>query len=159
MRFRSVRKAAFVILCTFILCISTAFADDFYQPFVGSGYFKGHDSVLGDVVVYVPINSKGAWGTSDSGYLYNVSSTSYSGVMYTKNGTAYTFSSSGFAFPRYRLNNSSSYNYTDLHLKVNESNLQVATEFPNAITISESIPFIMVGFMGVILFFMMRSKR
>lgn len=159
MRFLSVRKTVFVVLCTFILSITTVFADDFYQPFVGSGYFKGHDSVLGDVVVYVPINSKGSWGTSDSGYLYNVSSTSYSGVMYTKNGTAYTFSSSGFAFPRYRLNSSPSYNYSDLHLTVTESNMQVATVPVNSITVTDSLPFIMVGFLGVILFCLMRFKR
>ena len=71
----------------------------------------------------------------------------------------YIVSASGFSLPRYRLPNSSSYDYFDLHLTVSESNLQVATEFPNALTITEAIPFIMVGFMGVILFFMMRSKR
>lgn len=158
MRYSIVRN--FIIVVSAIcLCITTVFADDFYQPFVGSGYFKGHDSILGDVVVYVPINSKGSWGTSDSGYLYNVSSSSYSGVMYTKNGTAYTFSSSGFAFPRYRLSSSSSYNYNDLHLTVTESNMQVATVPVNSITVTDSLPFIMVGFLGVILFCLMRFKR
>lgn len=158
MRFRLGHKIA-IVICTVCLCVTTAFADDFFAPFVGSGYVKGTDPVLGEVELYVPINSKGSWGTSDTGYLYNVSSSSFSGVMYTKNGTMYTVSSSGFALPRYRLSTSGSYNYSDLHLKVSESNLQVATEFPNALTITESIPFIMVGFMGVILFFMMRSKR
>ena len=148
-----------IIICTFCLCVTTAFADDFFAPFVGSGYVKGSDPVLGEVELYVPINSKGCWGTSDTGYLYNVSSSSFSGVMYTQNGTKYIVSSSGFALPRYRLSSSGSYDYTDLHLMVSQSNLQVATDFPNALTITEAIPFIMVGFMGVILFFMMRSKR
>lgn len=148
-----------IVICTFLLCVTTAFADNYYAPFVGSGYVKGTDSVLGEVELYVPINSKGFWGTSDTGYLYNVSSTGFSGVLYTQNGTKYIVSASGFALPRYRLPNSSSYDYTDLHLTVSESNLQVATDFPNALTITEAIPFIMVGFMGVILFFMMRSKR
>lgn len=158
MSFRLGHKIA-IIICTFFLCVTTAFADDFLAPFVGSGYVKGTDPTLGEVELYVPINSKGCWGTSDTGYLYNVSSSNFSGVMYTQNGTKYIVSSSGFALPRYRLSTSGSYDYFDLHLTVSESNLQVATEFPNALTITESIPFIMVGFMGVILFFMMRSKR
>lgn len=147
-----------IIICTFFLCVTTAFADDFFAPFVGSGYVKGSDPVLGEVELYVPINSKGCWGTSDTGYLYNVSSSGFKGVLYTKNGTRYTVSASGFSLPRYRLSSSSS-DYSDLHLTVSQSNLQVATEFPNALTITEAIPFIMVGFMGVILFFLMRSKR
>lgn len=148
-----------IVFCTFCLCVTTAFADDFFAPFVGSGYVKGTDPSLGEVELYVPINSKGCWGTSDTGYLYNVSSSNFSGVMYTQNGTKYIVSSSDFALPRYRLSTSGSYDYSDLHLTVSESNLQVATDFPNALTITEAIPFIMVGFMGVILFFMMRSKR
>lgn len=147
-----------IVFCTICLCVSTVFADDFLAPFVGSGYVKGTDPMLGEVELYVPVNSKGSWGTSDTGFLYNVSSTSFKGVLYTKNGTRYTVSASGFALPRYRLSSSSS-DYSDLHLVVSDSNLQVATAFPNAITITESIPFIIVGFMGVILFFMMRSKR
>ena len=158
MPFRLGHKIA-IIICTFCFCVSTAFADDFLAPFVGSGFVKGTDPLLGEVELYVPINSKGCWGTSDTGYLYNVSSTGFSGVLYTQNGTKYTVSASGFALPRYRLPNSSSYDYSDLHLTVSESNLQVATDFPNALTITESIPFIMVGFMGVILFFLMRSRR
>lgn len=158
MSFRLGHKIA-IVICTFCLCVTTAFADDFFAPFVGSGFVKGTDSVLGEVELYVPINSKGSWGTSDTGYLYNVSSTGFSGVLYTKNGTKYIVSAAGFSLPRYRLPNSSSYDYADLHLTVYESNLQIASAFPNAITITESIPFIMVGFMGVILFFMMRSKR
>lgn len=157
MSFRLGHKIA-IIICTFFLCVTTAFADDFLAPFVGSGYVKGSDPVLGEVELYVPIDSKGSWGTSDTGYLYNVSSSGFKGVLYTKNGTKYTVSASGFALPRYRLSSSSS-DYSDLHLTVSESNLQVATDFPNALTISESIPFILVGFVGVILFFMMRSKR
>ena len=158
MSFRLGHKIA-IIICIFCFCVTTAFADDFFAPFVGSGYVKGTDPVLGEVELYVPINSKGFWGTSDTGYLYNVSSTGFSGVLYTQGGTKYIVSASGFALPRYRLSTSGSYDYSDLHLTVSESNLQVASDFPNALTITESIPFIMVGFMGVILFFMMRSKR
>lgn len=150
----------FIVFCVFVLSINTVFAqDDFLAPFVGSGYVKGTDSTLGEVELYVPINSKGSWGTSDTGYLYNVSSTGYSGVLYTQSGTKYIVSASGFALPRYRLPNSSSYDYSDLHLSVSDSNLQVATDFSGVLSITESILFIMVGFMGVILFFMMRYKR
>lgn len=157
MSFRLGHKIA-IVFCTVCLCVTTAFADDYLAPFVGSGYLKGTDPLLGEVELYVPIDSKGSWGTSDTGYLYNVSSSGFKGVLYTKNGTKYTVSASGFALPRYRLSSSSS-DYSDLHLVVSDSNLQVATAFPNALTITEAIPFIMVGFMGVILFFMMRSKR
>lgn len=157
MSFRLGHKIA-IIICTFCLCVTTVFADNYFAPFVGSGYVKGTDPMLGEVELYVPVNSKGSWGTSDTGFLYNVSSTSFKGVLYTKNGTKYTVSASGFALPRYRLSSSSS-DYSDLHLVVSDSNLQVATAFPNVLTITEAIPFIIVGFLGVILFFMMRSKR
>ena len=55
----------FIVFCVFVLSINTVFAQDtFFAPFVGSGYFKGTVSGLGEVQVYVPINSKGSWGTS-----------------------------------------------------------------------------------------------
>ena len=150
----------FIVFCVFVLSINTVFAQDtFFAPFVGSGYFKGTVSGLGEVQVYVPINSKGSWGTSNSGALYNVSSSSVSGVMYTKDGTSYTFSAPAFSLPRYRLSNSSSYSYTDLYLMVDDSNLPIATDFPPLVTFTESLPLITVAFLGVILFFMMRYKR
>ena len=150
----------FIVFCVFVLSIHTVFAQDtFFAPFVGSGYFKGTVSGLGEVQVYVPIDSKGCWGVSNSGALYNVSSTSVSGVMYTKDGTMYTFSAPSFSLPRYRLSNSSSYSYTDLYLMVTDSNLSIATDFPSLVTFTESFPLITVAFLGVILFCMMRYKR
>lgn len=61
MSFRLGHKIA-IVICTFCLCVTTAFAADFYAPFVGSGYVKGTDPLLGDVELYVPIDSKGSWG-------------------------------------------------------------------------------------------------
>lgn len=149
-----------IFVCTLVLSISIfpAFAA-VPEPFYGAGYIKGNDSTLGDVIVYVPVDSKDSWGTSDSGYLFNVSSHTYSAIMYDDHGRQYTVSSSSFAFPRYRLSSSSSYNYTDLHLKVSDTNMAVATANPPRLTITESLPIITVGFLGVILFCMMRYKR
>ena len=37
MSFRLGHKIA-IIICTLCFCVTTAFADDFFAPFVGSGY-------------------------------------------------------------------------------------------------------------------------
>lgn len=139
-----------------LLAPSSSDPDLKYAPYIGSGYFVCTTS-SGTVYIYVPIDSKGKWGTTNNGFLCNVSSSTISGVMYDSSGNQYSFSAPGFSIPRYRT--SSSYNYTDLFATVKKSNLEPATDFPVEHDFSEMYPYIFVGLMGVIILCLMRYKR
>ena len=130
-----------------------------YAPYIGSGWISGTAAGLGEVYVYVPITFSDVWGTTSDGFLCNVGANSVSGVMFTASGTKYIFSCSSFAVPRYRLSDSSGYQYSDLYLTVTGSNLHVATTFPGSYTFANSWPYIVIGLMGVILVCLMRYKR
>ena len=174
MRFRSALNV-FVCCLLFSFCVVPVFAagatqDDVpaaqvaatgpqYAPYIGSGWITGNASGLGHVSVYVPISSSDSWGTTSDGYLCNISGNSVSGLMYTDSGTKYYFSCSSFAIPRYRLYDGSGYQYEDLRLVVEDTNMHVATVFPGSYTFSNSWPYIIIGLMGVILLCLMRYKR
>lgn len=130
-----------------------------YAPYIGSGWITGNAPGLGHVSVYVPITSSDSWGTTSTGYLCNVSGNSVSGLMYTDTGVKYYFSCSSFSIPRYRLYDGSGYQYEDLRLTVEDSNMHVATVFPGSYTFSNSWPYIVIGFLGVILVCLMRYKH
>lgn len=174
MRFRSVLN---VFFCCFSLCLcivpvfaAPVFPDDVpaahavavgpqYAPYIGSGWITGNAPGLGHVSVYVPISSSDYWGTTNDGYLCNVSGSSVSGLMYTDSGTKYYFSCSSFSLPRYRLYDGSGYQYEDLRLTVEDTNMHVATVFPGSYTFANSWPYIVIGLMGVILVCLMRYKH
>lgn len=174
MRFRSVLNVFFFCLL-FCLCVVPVYAvsdeasidastvqvvsEPKYAPYIGSGWITGTVAGLGEVYVYVPINFSDVWGTTSEGFLCNVGANSVSGVMFTASGTKYIFSCSSFAVPRYRLSDSSGYQYSDLYLTVTGSNLDIATNFPGTYTFSNSWPYIVIGLLGVILVCMMRYKR
>lgn len=171
MRFRSGLNV-FVCCLLFFVCVVPVYAvsdddvpavqvvsDPKYAPYIGSGWITGIDAYLGDVYVYVPITSDGVWGTTSDGFLCNVGANSVSGVMFTASGTKYIFSCSSFSLPRFRLYDSSGYQYSDLQLTVTGSNLDIATTFPGTYTFSNSWPYIIIGLMGVILVCLMRYKR
>lgn len=130
-----------------------------YAPYIGSGWVTGNAPGLGHVSVYVPITSSDSWGTTSDGYLCNVSGNSVSGLMYTDSGMKYYFSCSSFSIPRYRLYDGSGYQYEDLRLTVENTNMRVATVFPGSYTFANSWPYIVIGFMGVILVCLMRYKH
>lgn len=130
-----------------------------YAPYIGSGWITGTVSGLGEVYLYVPVSSRGVWGTTADGYLCNVGQSSVSGVLFTSSGTQYSFSASSFSLPRYRLVTSSSYDWQDLRLTVSDSNMQVATEFGPAVPVSDAIPYVLVGLLGVVILCLMRSRR
>lgn len=130
-----------------------------YAPYIGSGWMLGTVSDLGEVYIYVPISSRGVWGTTADGYLCNVGGSSVSGILFTSSGVQYSFNAPSFSLPRFRLVSSSSYyEWSDLRVLVTDSNLQVATEFEPAVPVSQAIPIIFLGFMGVIVLCLMRSK-
>lgn len=131
-----------------------------YAPYIGSGWFIGTVSGLGEVYLYVPVSSRGVWGTTSNGYLCNVGGSSVSGVLFSSSGTQYTFNAPAFSLPRYRLVSSSSYNdWSDLRLTVSASNMQVATDFEPALPVSDAIPFVIVGLLGVMVLCLMRSRH
>lgn len=131
-----------------------------YAPFIGSGWFTGTVSDLGEVYLYVPVSTRGVWGTTADGYLCNVGGTSVSGVLFTASGTQYSFNAPSFSLPRYRLFSSSDYyDWRDLRLTVSDSNMQVATSFEPAVPVSDAIPFVIVGLLGVMILCLMRSRH
>ena len=131
-----------------------------YSPYIGSGWFIGTVSGLGEVYLYVPVSTRGVWGTTSDGYLCNIGGSSVSGVLFTSSGTQYSFNAPSFSLPRYRLFSSSSYNdWNDLRLTVSSSNMQVATDFGPAVPVSDAIPFVIVGLLGVMVLCLMRSRR
>lgn len=138
---------------------SAAAGDLKYAPYIGSCWIRGSAEGLGEVYIYVPVSSRGKWGTTSSGYLCNVDSSSVSGIMFNSSGTEYAFTCSGFSVPRYRVSASSSYQYSDLYVTVIDSNAQVATSFPPSVPVADVLPyFIVVLLMGVILC-LMRSRH
>lgn len=138
---------------------SAAAGDLKYAPYIGSCWIKGTASGLGEVYIYVPVSSRGKWGTTSSGYLCNVDSSSVSGIMFNDSGKEYTFTCSGFSVPRYRVSASSSYQYSDLYVTVIDSNAQVATSFPPSVPVADVLPYVtVVLLMGVILC-SMRSRH
>lgn len=131
-----------------------------FAPYIGSGWFIGNVSGLGEVYLYVPVSSRGVWGVTSDGYLCNVGGSSVSGIFFTASGTKYSFSAPSFSLPRYRLFSSSDYyDWNDLRLTVTSSNMQVATDFEPAVPVSEAIPFVIVGLLGVMVLCLMRSRH
>lgn len=131
-----------------------------YAPYIGSGWFIGTVSDLGEVYLYVPVTTRGVWGTTADGYLCNVGGSSVSGVLFTSSGIQYSFNAPSFSLPRYRLFSSSNYyEWSDLRLTVSDSNMQVATSFEPAVPVSDAIPFVIVGLLGVMILCLMRSRH
>ncbi len=138
----------------------SASSDLKYAPYIGSGWFIGTVSGLGEVYLYVPCSTRGVWGTTSDGYLCNIGGSSVSGVLFTASGTKYSFNAPSFSLPRYRLFSSSDYyDWNDLRLTVSSSNMQVATDFAPAVPVSDAIPFVIVGLLGVMVCCLMRSRR
>ena len=131
-----------------------------YAPYIGSGWFIGNVSGLGEVYLYVPVSSRGVWGVTSDGYLCNVGGSSVSGILFSASGTKYSFSAPSFSLPRYRLFSSSDYyDWNDLRLTVSSSNMQVASDFEPAVPVSDAIPFVIVGLLGVMVLCLMRSRH
>lgn len=152
--------SALILSClAFFISISFAYASDDlqYAQYIGSGYIVGTSS-LGRVEVYVPIDTADKWGTTSSGYLCNVSSSTISGLMVSADGTRYYFRCSSFDTPEVRSYSSSSYSYTDIDITVSDSNLNIATEFPAASPWRLYYPLIIIGLLGVIILCSMRSR-
>lgn len=171
MRFLSGRKckAFFLAIFASFLIVFPAYADDSivavvpdylsHAQYIGGGWIRGTAVGLGDVELYFPLSSSGSWGLTPSNYLCNVNSSSVSGIMYDSSGRQYTVSCSGFSIPRYRLKDSSGYQYDDLSVKVYDSNLSVARAFPSTWRMDNGWYYLVIAFLGVMLICLMRYKR
>lgn len=171
MRFLSVRKckAFFLAILAAVIMVVPTYADDFlvcvvpeylsHAQYIGGGWIRGNAVGLGDVELYFPLSSSGSWGLTSSNYLCNINSSSVSGIMYDSSGRQYNISCSGFSIPRYRLSDSSGYQYNDLSVKVYDSNLSVARAFPSTWRMDNGWYYLVIAFLGVILICLMRFKR
>lgn len=139
-----------------VLAAAASSGDGF--PFYGSAWVHGTVSGLGDVSLYFPSNRQSGYvGLDSSGNLFNVSDSTWTGVMYDSSGTAYTVSFGSFALPRYRVSASSS-SYQTLYLVPSESNL-VLPDSPSAVySISDLLPFVGLLLLGGILLCCMRKS-
>lgn len=109
--------------------------------FYGSGWVTGHDSNLGKVTVYFPIDTKADhWGVDGSGYLYNVSSSSISG--YLPGVYNNSVSAAGFGYPRYRDSSNSGYSY--LYLTPEDSNMDIAVSNVPRYTFSDIWSYVLI---------------
>ena len=171
MRFLSGRKckAFFLAIFASVFIVFPAYADESivavvpdylsHAQYIGGGWIRGTAVGLGDVELYFPLSSSGSWGLTSSNYLCNVTSSSVSGIMYDSSGRQYSVSCSGFSIPRYRLTDSSGYQYDDLSVKVYDSNLSVARAFPSTWRMDNGWYYLVIAFLGVILICLMRYKR
>lgn len=171
MRFLSVRncKAFFLAIFASVIMVVPSYADDSmiavvpdylsHAHYIGGGWIRGSVAGLGDVELYFPLSSFGSWGLTSSNYLCNINSSSVSGIMYDSSGREYIVSCSGFSIPRYRLSDSSGYQYNDLFVKVYDSNLSVARAFPSTWRVDNGWYYLVIAFLGVILICLMRYKR
>lgn len=171
MQFLSVRKckAFSLAILAAVIMVLPAYADEpivavvpdylSHAQYIGGGWIRGSAVGLGDVELYFPLSSSGSWGLTPSNYLCNINSSSFSGIMYDSSGRQYNVSCSGFSIPRYRLSDSSGYQYDDLSVKVYDSNLSVARAFPSTWRMDNGWYYLVIAFLGVILICLMRYKR
>lgn len=171
MRFLSGRKckAFFLAIFASVLIVFPAYADESivavvpdylsHAKYIGGGWIRGNAVGLGDVELYFPLSSSGSWGLTSSNFLCNVNSSSVSGIMYDSSGRQYNVTCSGFSIPRYRLSDSSGYQYDDLSVRVYDSNLSVARAFPSTWRMENGWYYLVIAFLGVLLVCLMRYKR
>lgn len=122
--------------------------------FNGAVWISGRDSMLGDIVLYAPADSRTNWGLDSNGYLVylgNSSVTCYLQGVYNNSATASVFSA-----PRYRLSNSSNYQY--LSLKPDNSNAPIAVQDSPRLSVFDALPFLAVGLLGVMVLFLSKLR-
>lgn len=144
---------AVLAACLFFLLPAAAYEDSppSDAPFYGGVYITGVTRELGSVTVYLPINyQSGYLGLTSSGNLYNVSSSSISGVLYRGN-TEYDFRLSSWYSPQYRVQDSGYYQYEDLTFtSITASNAEIFDSFPPLVSADSVLSLVPLIFLGVI---------
>ena len=136
-----------LVLSLFIIPVYAVGTETPTDPYVTGGYyFTGYDSTFGSGTIYVSDGS--GWCFKD-GYLFRCGSSSASGVLVSDSGTVYTFSASAFSLPRYR-SSDSTYTYTDLYWTVENSNVQIQTDFQSYYSLDDMASLVIVFELGLI---------
>lgn len=137
--------------------VIAAAGDNF--PFYGSCWMIGTADGLGEVTLFFPINRQDGYiGQDDSGHIFNVSDSSWSGVMYDSSGTSYQVSFGSFALPRYRLYSGSSWDYETLYFTASESNLVLPDSPSPTYSVSDLLPWVLLVMLGGVLICCMKKS-
>ena len=112
----------------------------------GCGYITGTEARLGEITLYVPLETKkNFWGVDKDGYLMNVTGTSKR--IYLKEAYRQRATAEAFNYPYYEDGNKEYY----MKLTPTQSNCTINTEFPLRNTWEELTPLIILAGMGVII--------
>ena len=112
----------------------------------GCGYITGTEARLGEITLYVPLDTKkNFWGVDKDGYLMNV--TGSSRRIYLKEAYRQRATAEAFNYPYYEDGNKEYY----MKLTPTQSNCTINTEFPLRNTWEELTPLIILTGMGVII--------
>lgn len=145
--------SVFTVLLLFILpCAAYDDTEPSDAPFVGSCFITANTHSLGVVDIYLPVSfQSGFLGYDSSGDLFNVSNSTISGVLYDARGNEYSFRCSSWSAPQYRSSGVTGNTYHDLDvIEVISSNVQIASEFPSLVPVSDIFPAVYVLIGGVI---------
>lgn len=147
---RLLRYLSCVVAVVCLLCCSAFAYDDeppTNPPFYGSAFVSGPSNELGDIVLYFPISYQdGYLGTDRNGYLYNVSNTSITCYL-----EGYDYCNiPAWSYPRYREQSGVGYDYEDLHIIPESTNVQIAQEMTPLFSLSDLLPYASILFLGVI---------
>lgn len=145
LRYLSCIVTVFCLLC----CSALAYDDEppSNPPFYGSAFVSGSSNELGYIDIYFPISYQdGYLGTDDNGYLYNVSNTSITCYL-----EGYDYCNiPAWSYPRYREQSGSSWDYVDLHIVPESTNVQIAQEMAPVYSLSDLLPYCSILLLGVI---------
>lgn len=118
-------------------------------PFYGSCWVQGTVPSLGSVSLFFPSNYKeGYIGVDSAGRLFNVSNTTWTGVMYVNSSTSYTVNFPAFALPTYRVYSGSTWTTPTLYLTPTESNLIFPDGPSPTYSISDLLPYLVILLLG-----------
>lgn len=107
-----------------------ALAFDGSRPLAGGYYVDVVTSQLGDLLIYIPVNYVDGYLTyTESGNLFNLSSSTVTCIAFTENGTQYSVRFSSFAEPQYRLYDYQVSTWYDLTVsEVSDTNVRILSE-------------------------------
>lgn len=147
---RVLRSLSCIVAVVCLLCCSALAYDDEpprNPPFYGSAFVSGSSRELGYIDVYFPISYQdGYLGTDENGYLFNVSNTSI--TCYLEGYESCNIPA--WSYPRYREQSGAGWQYEDLHIIPESTNVHIAQEMTPVYSLSDLLPFASILLLGVI---------
>lgn len=122
-------------------------ADTGDLPFYGSAYIRGTVNGSPAVFLFPYSYRQGYFGLDSSGRLYNVSSSSVSGILYI-GGTQYQVSAGSWAYPRYRLWDSSASYQTLYFVPSGDTNVPLPSGPTPLYDVSAVLPYVSIFLLG-----------